>query len=397
MITQFRFGAPLIEQIGSLLRRFGLRTIILGLGVPLLSGCVADGGNLAITSTGPAITDATAGPAKAFLDAEYVARTTDTPDNAKSMYERGYALIYFNCNQYFDSAGKTQSILVATRDAVGALGSVSTSILVLTKAPKSALAAIGIGTGAAYSGIDTYTKDFLFSAENVDAVRTLVTGALDTHRKAVLASFGDAQSQFDYNAALVQLRDEQTICTLRHVAALATEAIRNGHLVASTNTLDNDIAGLAKIQDEAVLSALGTILQTPGPVAPSEAGALWELVVDGTRDPARLKTLETMLANIPGATSPFDPASPGAGTLRASWSQSASVARTMQGFSDATKAAFEATVIASKSQQTKAQTAANAAMFAKGPAPAVAVPAPLFRLGSSPSAVATGRIDVLVH
>ncbi len=377
---------------GAPFRRFGLATCLIAL-PPFLSGCMADGARPAVSSAGAVAKNSPDGSEKVFYEAETTARDNDTPDKAKHMYEAGYALIYFNCNQYFDSAGKTQTILIATRDAVGAIGAVSTSILVLTKAPKSALAAVGIGTGAAYSGIDGYTKDFLFSADNVDAVRSLVTGALDTHHKAVLASF--SQGQFDYNAAMVQLRDEQTICTLRHIAALATEAIKNGHLVATTNTLDTDLGNLAKLQDQAVLSALGIILQTPGPLAPSEAGALWEIVVDGTKDQTRLKTLEQMLKDVPKETNPFDPANAGTGTLRTDWAQSASVARTLQGFSDITRAEFEAAVIASKSQQQKAQAAANAAAAKiKMLAQPVPVPPLSFQLGSNPSILATGRIDV---
>ncbi|MBW8911252.1 MAG: hypothetical protein JF564_05055, partial [Sphingomonas sp.] len=274
-------------------RRSGLLALLTMMVAALLCGCTANGGAMAINSAGPVDKVSTAGPAASFLALENTARLSGKPDDAKSMYESGYSLIYYNCNQYFDSAGKSQTILIATRDAIGAVSAVSTSILVLTKAPKSALAAVGIGTGAAYSGIDGYTKDFLFSAENVDAVRTLVAGALDTDHKAVLASFGS--SQVAYDAVLIQLRDEQTICTLRHISALATEAIKNGHLVATSNTLANDLGGLARIQDDAVLSALGTILTTGRPVTINEAGALWEVASDPTADATRLKMLESVL------------------------------------------------------------------------------------------------------
>lgn len=378
------------------IHRAWLSAILLTMAAPTLTGCATDGAAPAINSTGPALTNPGDGPAQDFYNAERTALNNDTPENAKSMYQAGYTLIYFNCNEYFDSAGKTQSILIASRDAVGAIGAVSTSVLVLTNAPKSALAAVGIGSGAAYAGIDTYTKDFLFSAENVDAVRSLVSNALDTHHKAVLASFGAAQAQIDYTVALVQLRDEQTICTLRHIAALATDAIKNGHLVATTNTLDSDVAGLNSIQDNAVLSALGTIMQTSRSLTVKEAGALWEIVKDAPKDPQRLTTLETMLSSIPTATSPFDGTK--TGTLKASWIQEADVEGTLQKFSQSTQTAFVASIIASTDQQKKQQTVANSvALVAKIAPQAVPVPEIPFQLGSNQSSVLTGRIDVRAH
>ena len=357
-----------------------------------LEGCATDGAAPAIQSTGPAVSNATDGPAKAFYDAEQTARVSNRPDDVKVMYKMGYSLIYVNCNEYFDSAGTTQTLLVTARDAVAAIDAVSTSILVLAKTSKTAFAAVGIGAGAAYAGIDLYTKDYLFSAENVDAVRTLTINALDTHHTAVSASLAATPSSATYDNAFIQLRDEQTICTLRHIAALATDAIKNGHLVATQNSISNDLAGIAKIQDEAVLAGLGTILQTPGPLTTDEAGALWEILIDRTTDTQRLKTLERQLSNLPSASSPFDPANPGTGTLRATWQPSASVIRTLQGFSDATKTGFEQAVLQSKDQQKKAEIKA-AQLVAGGPAPPVPVPPISFSLAQS-RATATGRIDV---
>jgi hypothetical protein len=303
------------------------------------------------------------------------------------------------------SAGKDQTLLITARDAVGAIGAVSTSVMVLAKAPKSALAAVGIGTGAAYTGIDIYTKDFLFSADNIDAVRTLTNNALDTHHQAVSDALAADGSKKNYDYLVRQLRDEQSICTLRHIAALAVDAIKNGHLVATTNTPDQDIANIARIQDETVLAALGTAFQTSGPLTSDEAVALWELLVDRTDDPTRLSVIETQLANLPAATSPFDQSKAGTHTLVSPWPLANPVQRLLQSFSAATKTGFEAAILQSKNKQAKDQAAADAqaAAAAKasgqmllGPvhAPPVAVAPVTAKLGSGNSTSSVSRFDI---
>ncbi len=321
-----------------------------------LSGCgtTTEGPHTVFTTTGPTTQNPQDGPAKVFKDAESYARpqqgadpeSMDSQMLAKQMFLQGSALIYANCNAYFDSAGQTQKWLIVSRDTVGAVGAVATSIMVLARADKQTLAALGIGTGAAYASIDLYTKDFLFSADNIDAVRTLVNNALAAHAQKVLASTTDSTAipptKFTYDFAAGQLIDEQTICTDRRIAALAVQAIAKGHLDVSSS-LDDDLAKVANMRDQFVLQGLGTLLGTPGPLQPDEAGLLWWIFQDGARD-LDLDAAYGQLSELKGDANPLDDADGHA--VKSQWRYAAAVNRALDGFSDATKAAFETKVTA---------------------------------------------------
>jgi hypothetical protein len=259
---------------------------------------------MTLTTKGPAVIGATSGPLKAFEDAEALSRADRGDDvKAKDMYLQGSNLIYGNCNAFFDKASSNQTKLLFARDATGAITAVTASIFALTNAKKTALAIVGIGGTAVYSGIDLVTKDYLFSAENVEAVRTLVDKALSTHNTAVLAAAADRP--FSYDFASKQLFDEQAMCTMQSIASLAHDAIKNGHLTATSSTLEADELSLAQTQDSLVLQSLGMLLQTPGPLSINQAGAFWWYLKDHPT-PAEVTTIAGMLTGLPTATSPFD-------------------------------------------------------------------------------------------
>jgi len=89
------------------------------------------------------------------------------------MLSDGFVLIYANCNEYFRSAAHTQQRLIFGRDLLGTLGTLGTGIVALARASKDATAVVALITSTGYAIMDDIAKDFLFSADNVEAVRDL--------------------------------------------------------------------------------------------------------------------------------------------------------------------------------------------------------------------------------
>ncbi|MBR8279087.1 hypothetical protein [Burkholderia vietnamiensis] len=179
------------------------------------------------------------------------------------------ALIGANCNDFFSSAAQNQKWIIFSRDTVAAVGTLATSILSLTNAGKTAVSAVAIGTGAGFTGLDLYTKDFLFSAENISSVRDLTISALSAHKAAALSS-----PAASYPEVVLALQYEQDLCTPMRIASLVRQAIAVGHGVASSPAA---ISPQDAAQDAQVLSDLGKILNPASPLDLRHAGALWWL------------------------------------------------------------------------------------------------------------------------
>ncbi|WP_139188696.1 hypothetical protein [Variovorax sp. OV700] len=305
------------------------------------------------------------------------------PDNTSSgaaMLARGFPLIRASCNDYFDSAGKTQRWIIVARDTVGAVGTLATAVLALHNASQMAVSNTAIVTGAAFTGLDLYTKNFLFAAENVDSVRTLVLNALSVHEEAV----GQLGSMA-YGPSLNALLDNQNICAPMHIAALAREAIQRGVVVARTD-LTQGVALVTQRTDDQVQSDLGALLNPPGIVSSEQSGALWWLLKEASSPAERVQNIAPRLAGLPASTDPFDRTNPAAPVLKAAWSQQQAVSRLLDGFSAPTKEGFRSTI-------------AGIRVFVAAPAPAVlpGQPGPVppdFRLSRIRGASSTGRVSV---
>jgi hypothetical protein len=105
---------------------------------------------------------------------------------ANNMLGAGFSLIYGNCNDFFLSAGQTQTLLLTASDAIRDFGNIVGGALAIGNANGNnyaqELAILTIFTGTTQAGINTYTRRYLFGAENVDAVRELTLNALRTHQ-----------------------------------------------------------------------------------------------------------------------------------------------------------------------------------------------------------------------
>lgn len=324
-----------------------------GLLAILLASCATTNGpDTVLTAKGPIedLTRVKTGNAYLFLKAanDSFGMPADGPA-AQHMLDTGFDYIEATCSDFFATAGQTQKWLIVARDTVGAVGTLATAGLALADKGTNAVAAIGLGTSVAFSGIDIYTKNFLFSADNIESVRTLTMKALNVHREAV-----EKLGPFTYTTATVALLDNQNICSPMQIAALSRDAIKNGTVIPSTNPAD-DLKAADLARDQIVLRDIGRRLKLSGAVTVDQAGALWWLLKSSSTDGEKQKFIATTLADLPSDTSPFK-----AGKYQTDWALADQVSNTMDYFSDTTKASFEATIAATKKSESNGTFVARA-------------------------------------
>jgi hypothetical protein len=346
--------------------------------VVILSGCATtQGPQPIVTAAGPVATSTTTGLAGKFIAAEQASFAD--PSNtglAQAMMDDGFSLLYASCSDFFLTAGTSQRWIIVARDTVGAVGTLATAVLSLHNGGKNAAANMALFTGAGFAGLDIYTKNFLFAAENVSAVRNLITTALSKHSEAAKAA-----GTVTYQSAMTQLIDNQEICSPMRIAALAREAIQKGDVVAAPTV---DLGGITQAQDQKVLQTLGQILNPPGALNMDQAGALWWLLKDSSSATDRQKggPIQQKLADIPPTTGPYD----ASGNFIAGWTNDR-VSDVLDRFSKATKDSFKAAIPA-------ARAAAATAAAAKAAGERAAVIFPAFQGAPVSAGSASTRISI---
>jgi hypothetical protein len=139
----------------------------------------------------------------------------------------GLGLVRANCSEFFKNRGENQQTVNFLRDGVALLTGAATTIVGITGASTLAMTIIAASGTTLYAGIDTYTKNFLFGAENIEAVRTLVLNAVDAQTKKILAP-----GPWTFETAAGAIMDVQETCKPASIAAMTREAIRNGKVDA---------------------------------------------------------------------------------------------------------------------------------------------------------------------
>jgi hypothetical protein len=310
----------------------------------LLSACSSlSGPKMTISATGPVVPiSVEKSSAKGILgrffasaEASYAAPTDN--DTARLMLREGTALIHANCAAFFQSAGEEQKWLLYSRDAVGVVGTLASGYFALHNYSSNAISNSALLTSASFSGIDIYTKTFLFSAENVSSVYELTKNALATHAQAVLSI-----EVLTYSAAVDALVDNQEICTSRKVASLARDAISKGKLEAAASAAD-DLETLTQMQDQKVFEKLGTLLNPPGALTPQQTGALWWLVKEGTESAKDRLHIAEDLTGLPDDKKPFKVDGAGSLTNTVNWPKN-EISIMLDEISDATKNRFRAAI-----------------------------------------------------
>jgi hypothetical protein len=148
-----------------------------------------------------------------------------------------YALIYSDCINYFAVMGRNQSRSRIIRDTVGPIGTLITGILSLrgvdVGAESDAITAVTLGTLTLNSGLDIFDQNFLFGADNIDAVRQLIMNALAEHANSTLTA-NPVPSTFEQ--ASINILDNQAICRPSAILRLTRTAIQNGNVQPTRTT-----------------------------------------------------------------------------------------------------------------------------------------------------------------
>lgn len=332
----------------------------------LLLGCTTTKGPAPVLSSkGPLETAATTGVAKKFIDSHTASfNAINNAALSTQLAKDGFAFIYANCNDYFLSAGDSQKWVIFSRDTVGAVGTLASGIMALRNSSPVSAGYVALTTGAIFGGLDIYTKNFLFSAENISSVQALTNRALDVHRIAVLESGVD-----DYNGAVTAIIDNQNICSPMHIASLAKEAIKNGTVVASSDPADA-LGAIAGVQDQAVLEKLGELLNPPGALSIDQAGALWWLIKEASTADERKNFILPQLSGLPTGSIPLD----SNGQLKPAFSTT-DIAAALSKFSTKTQSSIRSVIASTRAEAAK-QAAAVAAAGGAGVAGAAAAPKP---------------------
>lgn len=201
--------------------------------------------------------------------------------NYRAMLREGLGLVRGNCTDFFRTRGDRQQVVNLSRDAV-ALGTATAAAVVgLTGGSALALSIIAVSGATLYSTIDTYTKNFLFGVDNIEAVATLTLKAVGEHaRKQFTESVNDDLS-FQYVAAAIM--DNQELCKPASIVAKVREAIKSADpqgLVASgpSNT--------GELQDAALIARISIDVGFPGNLSVNErqlAAICWGATPEGLK------------------------------------------------------------------------------------------------------------------
>lgn len=309
--------------------------------VSVLAGCSATRGSAPTMNKMGAIDKVgLSGSARAFFDDEQTASAARTDAaKAQAMTRSGFALVRANCIDYFDKAGAGQQWLLFSRDVVAAVGTLATAAVALYGGHANSAGTIALVTNATFSGMDIYSKNFLFAAENVSAVKELILRALDTHSQAVAPS-----GILHYSDAANAIYDNQHYCSPMKIAALAREAIQKGVVVPKLPSADVTDANDAV--DERIYEQLGALLNPPGALNVNQAVALWWLLKESSNTTERVNDIWPKLEGIETARRPIQQdGSPNPGF------DGRRIVELLNGFSARTKASFRGQIDAAKARR----------------------------------------------
>lgn len=143
---------------------------------------------------------------------------------AGTMLKSGYAVVYQNCNEWFNNSGDRQKWIVYGREMFDLAGATAMGILGSSQSP-DATGVVGLIVGTTDQSVDLYARHFLFGQENIGAVRTMALKAVaesgDTNVKRFQALPGGS-----FSDAFVYLLEIQDTCGFPNLRRLVTESIR---------------------------------------------------------------------------------------------------------------------------------------------------------------------------
>jgi hypothetical protein len=221
------------------------------------------------------------------------AQTSRTTESYNNFMRAGFSLIYIRCNQYFDGKGTDQARSNLLRDLIAPISAVVTGIFALHtyKNADNAnhdIAVLALGTNTAISALDVYSRNFLFGAENIESVRSMVNEELNSHSTKALTLQPN-----NIEEASLQITDNERICLPSHILMSTRAAIAAGKFNAS-------VSGEGGPVGSDLLSQLGAALGlTPPTVTETQAGLLFATTVGMVRSDAELKLVRAKLSDLP--------------------------------------------------------------------------------------------------
>lgn len=162
------------------------------------------------------------------------------PSLAKDMFTAGATLVAARCNDYFAQKAGSQTGVRTAGDLVmpivGLLGGIVSLANMSEAARKDWGSALSFGSTAVLAGLKTYEANFLFSANNIENVRTLTTSALMVHSQGVQAAQG-----LTFDSSVQYLIEHQMMCTPGSILHRTQEAIANQSLRAFNRSTGGDL------------------------------------------------------------------------------------------------------------------------------------------------------------
>lgn len=248
-----------------------------------LSGCTVEPG-LVVNEHGPI----SAAPASelsslGIFKSRYERLVEDQASSEKAfaVVEAGTQLEYQLCSSFFRSAGLQQQELLFSKELITFIATAATGVLGAARASPSAIAWIGLGGASAVTGANIYTRNYLFSEDNVEAVQDLTLRAVGAARDAALAE--DRRDSYNYSSAISTVMDVQSVCEVQHIINLARDAIKNGNIIVSShdsksntaaNTLRDRLGimtkGGAALTDDELIALYGVFSSSRPPATGSD-------------------------------------------------------------------------------------------------------------------------------
>jgi hypothetical protein len=115
---------------------------------------------------------------------------------------------------------------------IGVLGTLATGVLGATGGSSAATGAVGITSGALLSGISIYSRNFLFSEDNVQAVQDLTLKAMSAQTTASLER-ASKSAHYSFFDAVNDIMDIQAICEVQKILSLVRNSIRQAQPVTT--------------------------------------------------------------------------------------------------------------------------------------------------------------------
>ncbi len=219
----------------------------------------------------------------AYLEAQQIDKGTLQPPtssadpisiHARRMAVEGVHLADSYCELFFRYGSDNQKWLLVGRDLVAALGTVATGAIALASHNSStATGVLALTTAGLYNGVDIYTRNFLFGADNIESVRVMTVNALAAHTAAALPE--NDNSIWTFGGAAQVVNEHQMICTAASIRSLVLQAIKGGTFVAAPAAAkaEANLSGAASSAANAAAAAVPDASNAAAVAAPAAAGA----------------------------------------------------------------------------------------------------------------------------